>query len=281
MLKVLGRRGVQGVMLKVLIVEDEEIIRRGLVYTIDWLSMNCMVVAAAETGKQGLALLQQHQPDLVIADIIMPEMSGIEMLEAAQSLAIKPFRSIILTSYADFEYARKALQLQAADYLLKPVDEDELKTAITKVRMGLEETKAYSNIIALTKQKNIGELVDWDIYLNKDTLNNSYVAQALYKIRDHYNEKISIESIAEELQVSTSYLSRKFKEATEHTFLELLMRYRIQKAIALLQKGTYRVYEVSDLTGFSDYKHFCVVFKKYTKTSPTEFVKQLGCIIHK
>ena len=268
-------------MLKVLIVEDEEIIRRGLVYTLDWLSMNCMVVGAAETGKEGLDMLQTFEPDIVIADIIMPEMSGIEMLEAAQNLKLKPFKSIILTSYANFDYARKALHLQVADYLLKPIDEDELKKAINKIRNSLEENKAYSNIITLAKNKDIEQLVDWDVYLNQDTLKNSYVAQALYKIRDHYEEKISIDSIAEELQVSTSYLSRKFKEATAHTFLDLLMRYRIQKAIALLKKGTYRVYEVSDLTGFSDYKHFCVVFKKYTMTSPTEFVKNIGCIIHK
>jgi two-component system, response regulator YesN len=98
-------------MLKVLIVEDEEIIRRGLVYTIDWLSMDCMVVGSAENGREGLAMLQQHEIDLVIVDIIMPELNGMEMLEAAQNLEIKPFKSIILTSHANFEYARKAVHL--------------------------------------------------------------------------------------------------------------------------------------------------------------------------
>lgn len=268
-------------MLKVLIVEDEEIIRRGLMYTIDWMSMDAMVVAAAENGRQGLRLLTENEIDVVIADILMPEMSGIEMLEAAQQLTIKPFRSIILTSYASFEYAQKAVRLQAAEYLLKPVDEEELKHAINNIKQSLAEMTAYSDFTALAKQQDIGKLVDWDIYLNSDTLKNSYVAQALYKIRDHFAEKISIESIADELDVSASYLSRKFKDATKHTFLELLTRYRIQKAIGLLQKGTYRVYEVSDKTGFSDYKNFCVVFKKYTKTSPTEFIKHSGCIIHK
>jgi two-component system response regulator YesN len=268
-------------MLKVLIVEDEEIIRRGLVYTIDWLSMDCMVVGAAENGKEGLAMLEQYEIDLVIADIIMPRMNGIEMLEKAKSMEIKPFKSIILTSYANFDYARKSVHLQVSDYLLKPVDEDELKNTIKRIKESMEEAKVYSNIIALTKKRDIGKLVDWDVYLNGDTLKNSYVAQALYKIRDHYHEKISIDLIADELDVSASYLSRKFKEATSQTFLELLTRYRIQKAIGLLKKGTHRVYEVSNLTGFSDYKHFCAVFKKYTKTTPTEFVKHSGCIIHK
>lgn len=268
-------------MLKVLIVEDEEIIRRGLVYTIDWMSMDCMVVGAAEDGREGLAMLQENDVDIVIADIIMPNMTGIEMLEAARNLPVKPFNSIILTSYATFDYAHKALHLQVADYLLKPVDEDELRNTIKRIKKGMEESKVYLKMIALNQKKELEKLVDWDIYLNEDTLKNSYVTQALYKIRDHYHEKISIDSIAEELDVSASYLSRKFKEATEQTFLEILMRYRIQKAIGLLKKGTYRIYEVSDLTGFSDYKHFCMVFKKYTKTSPTEFVKQSSCMIHK
>lgn len=268
-------------MLKVLIVEDEEIIRRGLVYTIDWLSMDCMVVGAAENGREGLEMMQQHEPDIVVVDIIMPEMTGIEMLEAAKNLPVQPFKSIILTSYANFDYARKAVHLEVTDYLLKPVDEDELRSTISRIRKSMEEIKAYFNIIALAKKQDIGKLVDWDVYFNEDTPINSYVAQALYKIRDHYAEKISIETIADELQVSASYLSRKFKETTSQTFLELLTRYRIQKAIGLLKKGRHRVYEVSDLTGFSDYKHFCQVFKKYTKTSPTEFVKNVGCIIHK
>lgn len=266
-------------MLKVLIVEDEEIIRRGLVYTIDWLGMDCTVIGSAANGKEGLALLIQGEADIVIADIIMPEMTGIEMLEAAQQLDIKPFKSIILTSYSNFEYARKAVHLQAADYLLKPVDEEELKSTVGRIKKSMEAMKDYSSIRMLADKQEAGKLVDWDIYLNEDTLKNSYVAQTLYKIRDHYQEKISIESAAEELNVSASYLSRKFKEATSQTFLEFLTRYRIQKAISLLKKGMFRVYEVSEKIGFSDYKHFCQVFKKYTHTSPTEFMKHSGCII--
>ena len=266
-------------MLKVLIVEDEDMIRKGLAYTIDWLSMDCMIVGDAENGKVGLAMIKKHRPDIVILDIIMPEMNGIEMLEMAKNLNLPPFKSIILTSYAEFDYAHKAMKLEVSDYLLKPVDEDELAVTINRVKQTMQDNKMYSNIMELTKKKELDKLVDWDIYLTQDTLNNSYVSQALYKIRDHYNEKISLEVLAEELNVSTSYLSRKFKEATSHTFLELLSKYRIQKAISILKKGTYRVYEVSDLTGFSDYKNFCVVFKKYTQTSPTEFVKDTGCII--
>ena len=101
------------------------------------------------------------------------------------------------------------------------------------------------------------------------------------EIKENYHQKISIENIADKLGVSVSYLSRKFKEQTSQTFLDVLNKYRIQKAIELLHTSKYRVYEISDLTGFSDYKHFCCVFKKYTQTAPTEFAKNSSFIVHK
>ena len=82
-----------------------------------------------------------------------------------------------------------------------------------------------------------------------------------------------MEAISEELGVSASYLSRKFKEVTGQTFLDFLNKYRVQQAIVLLNTQKYRISEISEATGFTDYKHFCSVFKKYTLKSPTKFVK--------
>ena len=99
------------------------------------------------------------------------------------------------------------------------------------------------------------------------------IQQVLAGTKERYYQKISIETFSEELGVSSSYLSRKFKEATGQTYLDFLNRYRVQQAVRLLEKGTYKVYEVSDMTGFSDYKYFSSVFKKYTDSSPSDFVK--------
>ncbi len=259
-------------LLKILIVEDEEIIRKGLVHTIDWEAMRCIVIGDAANGKIGLEYIKQYEPDVVLTDIIMPQCNGLDMIEAAKAENHLLFQTIFLTSYAEFDYARKALQLGAFEYLLKPIDEMELAKAIERVWQ--KHAERNSAIGAKSQMKDEEEiLVNWSLYLNEHSLKNSYIVQALYKIRDHYDEKISIESLAEEMDVSASYLSRKFKEVTAHTFVELLSRYRIQKAIGLLRKGTYRMYEISDLTGFNDYKNFCVVFKKYMKCSPKEFVR--------
>lgn len=105
-------------------------------------------------------------------------------------------------------------------------------------------------------------------------MENGYVAECIRRIQKDYQKRLSVEQIAMELGVSASYLSRKFKEATGQTFLDFLNRYRVQQATALLETGRYRISEISEATGFSDYKHFCAVFKKYTSKSPTKFQQE-------
>lgn len=266
-------------MLKVAIVEDEDIIRKGLVYTIDWLSMNCMIVGDAPDGVEGLKLIQAQKPDLVITDIKMPMMDGLEMLQEA--LKFHQFYSIILTSYSEFEYAKQAISIKVFEYLLKPVDEEKLRTIIQKIQHEAKQQRVYEKLVKKVQPGNNINLVDIDVYFISGNKLNYYVSEALKIIKSNYHEKISIEMISNELGVSTSYLSRKFKEETSHTFLEILNKYRIQKAIEMLNTGKYRVCEVSDMTGFSEYKHFCRVFRKYVHASPTEFMKAKDFIILK
>lgn len=256
-------------MLKIIIVEDEDIIRKGLVFTIDWLSMDCIIVAEASDGQEGLEKIIEFQPDVVITDIKMPKLDGIEMIRQARCHA--KFKSIILTSYTEFDYAKKAIELKAYDYLVKPVDEIKIKNIMEALHDEIDNHKEVEFVLETSKN---GSCMDLNYYITLDNSENCYVAQAIQKIKENYADKISVESIAAELGVSSSYLSRKFKDITEHTFLDLLNSYRVQQAIKLLNTGKYRVYEISDMVGFSDYKHFCTVFKRYTLMSPTCFIKK-------
>ena len=112
-------------MVKVLIAEDEDIIRKMLVQTIDWLRMGCVVAAETASGSQGVELIRELQPELVITDISMPGMDGLEMIRRGQEFA--DFESIVLTSYSRFDYAKQAIGAGVAAYILKPIDEDILE----------------------------------------------------------------------------------------------------------------------------------------------------------
>ena len=252
-------------MYKVLIVEDEDIIRKGIAYTMDWLGMGCTIVGEAANGEEGLEKIKELEPDIVLADIMMPIMDGIEMIRKAKETA--SFKPVILTSCADFDYAKKAIDLDVSAYLMKPVDEEELKKNIAKVISEIEKDREYDR---LTELKSPAAPTP-EVFIKSDK-ENDYVRQILNVTKEHYAEKISIEAFSEEFGVSASYLSRKFKDSTGTGYLDYLNKYRIQQAIKLLETGKYKVYEVSDLTGFTDYKHFNSVFKRYTGVSPSEFI---------
>ena len=262
-------------MLRIIIVEDEDIIRRGLVCTVDWLSMNCIVVGEASNGAEGLALLEKEHPDVVITDIRMPIMDGLTMAQQAKEKGLLP-HLVFLTSYAEFAYAQKAIQLQATDYLLKPVEEQEL----VKLMARLNQEKTQGKVVEVQQsnpEREAKELIDWQGLLQTDAL-NPYVKVCLERIRSDYRAKLSIEMLAEEQAVSPSYLSRKFKEVCGQTFGEPLTKQRLRKAVKQLSAGTYRVYEVAEQNGFGDYKNFCVVFKKYLHISPRDFMNRLSGI---
>lgn len=250
--------------LRVLIVEDEEMIRCGLVDTIDWQGMQCMVAGVAATGTEGLEAIRSLRPDLVIADIRMPGMSGIDMIAGAHREGIR-FSSIILTSYAEFEYARQALEMRVSSYLLKPIDEGQLRDAVLRVHeergtdnRGEDEDLPQAVLSAQEVMRGIED---------------PYVKIAVEQIQRNYAQRISIEGIAEEQFVSASYLSRRFKAATGYTFLELLNIQRVREAIRLLKQGSLNMDEIAEKTGFSDYKHFRAVFKRYLEMSPREFAR--------
>ena len=120
-------------MIKVMIADDEYLIREGMKNTVDWGKHGMEVVATAESGEEGLTLSREYQPDLVITDICMPFGDGLEMAKCI--LEERPDTTIIvLTCYEEFDYAKTALKLGAFDYILKPMDLDDFDTVLTRVQ---------------------------------------------------------------------------------------------------------------------------------------------------
>lgn len=263
-------------MINILIVEDEEIIRKGLVYTIDWVSMDAIIVASCENGQVGLEKIRELKPDVVITDIKMPVLDGLSMIQTAKEEGLE-FLPVVLTSYSDFDYARKSITLNVFDYLLKPISDEKLKDVMKRARSQIEEVRKNRQAAQLVSSGAVSNS-ESTVVLNT-SVTNPYVKYALEKIESSWKEHISIETIAGELHISSSYLSRVFKKECAKTFLDFLNRFRIQKAVELLMTNKYRVYEVAEMTGFSDYKRFYETFKEYTSIAPTDFQKGAGCVI--
>ena len=100
-------------MLKVVVVEDEELVRKGIVLTVDWAGAGCAVVGEAANGEEGLEVIRRYRPDLIVTDIRMPKLDGIEMLRRLREEGNRA-HVVFLTAYSDFSYAQSALKLGAA-----------------------------------------------------------------------------------------------------------------------------------------------------------------------
>lgn len=242
-------------MYKVLVVEDEERIRKGLLFLTDWLKAGCAVAGEAADGKEGLAKIETLQPDIVITDIKMPFLDGIAMLEAGQKKCV--FEAIVLSGYGEFSYAQKAVSLGVTEYLLKPLDFALLAQALQKCC-----AKRAARRAAAPCQSQP---------LRLPSRASKHVARLLARIQSAYAKKLLLSELSEEYGVSATHLNAQFKKETGYTFNDFLNRFRIQRAAELLQSGGLRIYEAAAAVGFADYKYFTQVFKKYTGCSPGHF----------
>ena len=242
-------------MLRVLVVEDEEMIRKGIVLTVDWTALDCVVVGEAANGVQGLEAARRLNPNLIITDLKMPQMDGIEMLRALRAEGCKAY-VIILTAYDNFSYAQSALRLGAVDYLLKPFHDGDLERAITQLQTRIAPKAAEHDAGISVREGD----------------KSRYVLEAMDYISKHYNEPdISVGTVAESLNISEGYLSHTFKKETDYTLLNYLTRYRIHKAMELLKDCRVKVYEVAEQVGYRDIAYFSATFKKYAGISPSEY----------
>lgn len=120
-------------MLKVLIVDDEPWVLEGLRTMIDWEKFGYEVCGEAQNGTDAMRLIQENKPELVLTDINMPVINGLELITKLNEVMEKPPKFVILSGYDDFKYARTALRQRVNEYLLKPIDDEEIEALLSRI----------------------------------------------------------------------------------------------------------------------------------------------------
>ena len=230
-------------MMRVMVVEDEEMIRKGIVMAVDWAALDCIVVGEAANGEQALAVAEDCQPTLIITDLKMPKMDGLEMVRRLREAGSRAY-VIILTAYDSFAYAQTAIRLGAVDFLLKPFHDGDLENAV----LALQKRIAAQTAPQPEPLPGV-----------KPGPKSRYVREA-----------------AAQLGLSEGHLSHLFKKETDMTLGAYLTRCRIQKAMALLREGKLKVYEVAEACGYRDITYFSGTFKKITGKTPSEYQDSLS-----
>ena len=241
----------------VIVAEDEELLLTNLVQKIQKADPDFLVAGTAQTGDQALALVEKLSPDLVITDIRMPVMDGITLLTKVREQF--PFTKFIITSgFSDFEYAKKAITLKVSDYLLKPVDSEELKEALSKIK---QEFQIAGN--------------DYEEVFNARTaaMTPTQIATLLKDfIVKNYSEDINLNLIADNMNYSPSYLTKIFCQVYGCTPSKYLITLRMSHAQRLLvHEPGLSVKQIGEMGGYHDQGYFSRIFKKHTGKSPLEF----------
>lgn len=241
----------------VIVAEDEELLLHSLIKKIENMDVNFEVVGTAQTGVQAYELVKQLSPDLIITDIKMPEMDGIALIQKVRDTY--PMIDFIITSgFSDFEYAKSAIHLQVTEYLLKPIDPEELENALLKLK-GKYEIQQSS----------------FDDIFNTSTAHNT-PAQIASLLKDYlikyYNKDINFNLIANNMNYSPSYLSKIFYQYYDSSPSKYLISLRIQKAQhLLLHNPELSIRQIGESVGYDDQGYFSRIFKKQTGLSPLEY----------
>lgn len=249
-------------MLKVLVVEDDEMVRKRIVLTMDWAALGCVVAGEASDGLEALEAVERLEPSLIITDLKMPRMDGLTMLRRLRERG-SGASVIILTAHGSFAYAQAALRLGAADYLLKPFRAAELERAVLslKKRIGGGGSAREAPVLYPLKKGD----------------RSKYVLAAMDYVGAHYAEPgVGIAAIAENLGISGGHLSHLFKKETDYTLRGYLTRYRMHRAMELLRDCRVKIYEVAEAVGYRDVTHFSATFKKLVGVSPSEYQDTSG-----
>jgi two-component system response regulator YesN len=259
---------------RAIIVDDEAWIREGLAEYIDWDRIGIQLKGAFSDGNSAFSCIVSEQIDIILTDIRMPEMTGLELIARIRELSydnpeymrLHHAKIIFLSGFDDFKYAQEALRLGAFDYLLKPTDVEDIEKVLLKAREKWEsETKERDAKIGKPPQEPLsgGEAGDEP---------NSYlVKKALAFVRSHYQEDIQLSQIAEEAFISPNYLSRIIRQETGHSFSDHLSQARLEKAVELLTSTTFKVYQIGEDVGYANPRYFNDWFRKMTGMAPMEY----------
>lgn len=244
-------------MINIVLIDDEEIIVEGLSKIIYNIGNQYKVIAKYSDSIEAWNYIKNNwnKIDLIITDIRMPKMNGLELIEKIHKICPEMVCAV-LTGFDEFEYAKEAIDLCVVSYLLKPVETKELKKLLQRLVISKKEDVKNEKLAAGSLSKEI-------VFLKNE-------------IETNYKE-FDIDVAAQQIGLSKEYLLRMFKKGLNINLSEYLTDVRIIQAKKLLKSvNAYKVYEISEMVGYTDFVYFSKLFKKKTGMTPKDYRKNIN-----
>lgn len=222
-------------MIRALIVDDEPAAAIIVRYFIKTSQLPIEIVGEARDGEIALEMMRAQLPNLVFLDIQMPNMNGFDLMRA-----MPDYNYIIITAYESFQYAQQALRLGAKDILLKPVEFEPLRRAITRA-------------------------LGWNFTQN--ALTNDIIEY----IQTHYAEKVEVNDLARRFYTTASHIARTFKKNMGTNVISYLHQVRIENAAAMISTTNLSIKEISEACGYENINNFYKYFKEIYNCTPAMY----------
>lgn len=278
-------------MWKVLLVEDEVFVRESVREIIAWEELGFSVSGEAGNGVEALELMRRDTPDLVITDIIMPEMDGVELLKQARTEGYDS-RFVMLTCMNEFEYVRQAMEYGASNYILKlSMSVNSLRDTLRKIRQELLSREQIAGAGSAAGPKGSATEAGKAAgsaqnpgpssqrlagkgplpLLDEEVTSHPEIQKILQYIHAHYAEDITVKSMSQYVVMGENYVSTLFKKKTGYTLIHYLHQVRVNHAIRYLCDSDLPVYEIGNRVGFVNDNYFIKIFKRFTTQTPSQY----------
>ncbi|PAE31430.1 response regulator transcription factor [Bacillus sp. 7884-1] len=246
-------------MYDVVLVDDDVIVIEFLKKVIPWQDYGFQVVANFQDSSDTLIFMLENPYDVLITDIGMPKLNGIELIEKLKSSKINSY-NVILSCHEEFTFAQQAIKLEAYDYILKEsMEESNIIDLLDRLKNKIDQERFSSNQHLKVTQ-----------FLEMTTRNEDVIKAQKY-VQTHLGEKISLTEVAEHLHLNSSYFSRMYKKETGEGFIEYVTRVKMEKALELLDQSIKTVEQIAYELGFESKSYFLKTFKRFYGLSPKSF----------
>lgn len=260
-------------MAKILLVEDDAVSRNLFQ---NFLETKGFQIFGAEDGLTGLEIARQHIPDLVLCDIMLPNINGYEVLSQLRSDPITaPITFIFLTVKSTTLDWRRGMNLGADDYLAKPVTADELLRAIsTRLQRQADLKRCYRAELNTDESNSSTKATPQTVQQFRFPPITEELKAVFEFIEANYTRDITLCDVAQVVGYSPAYLTNRVKQETGNTINRWIIERRVAAACALLETTDWSVDKIASTVGYSNVSYFFRQFRQYRGTTPSDWRKQ-------
>lgn len=246
-------------MYRVLLADDEMLVTNGMAKLIQWEEYGFTIADVASNGKEALEKHIKEPFDLIITDLKMPVMSGLELIKAVHDLG-HSCQIAIVSAYAEFEYAQEAMKYGVNYYLLKPIDKQIVEGFLSQIKDKLDAQEPMLNTVS-------SELVQRQYAISQ----NGVITEMKRYINVHYSEQLSLNLLAYKYSFNAGYLGRLFKKEVGVSFNDYLRITRINEACEMLESTELSINNIAEKCGYNDPYYFSKHFRETVQLSPSEY----------